>query len=209
MLEHGDAASAANAIRMARQKAQERDEVAAAHERYTAALPIYRRLNDLNGQAWCIAPLGALAMSRGQLDSAKALLAEAIPLFRRLETTSASWMRTTCSGRSPSWAPTTRRPRRVPAGSGTRQAPRSGKQDSTVRAGRRRDRDHDLRPHRSRGPASPLTSPVLPPHTRCGGRGGHPVRAGHTPAAPNRVGERVEELRGSTPALPPPGRRAR
>ena len=56
----------------------------AARARYEAALPLYRRVGNVNGEANCIESLGDIALARSDHDAARARYEEALPLYRRV-----------------------------------------------------------------------------------------------------------------------------
>ena len=55
-----------------------------ARERYEAALPLYRRVGDVQGEANCILSLGDIALARSDHDGARERYDEALSLYRRL-----------------------------------------------------------------------------------------------------------------------------
>ncbi|HRL77258.1 MAG TPA: tetratricopeptide repeat protein, partial [Candidatus Accumulibacter phosphatis] len=52
-----------------------------ARRRYDEALPLYRQVGDLLGQANCITSLGDLALRRSDHDDARRRYDEALPLY--------------------------------------------------------------------------------------------------------------------------------
>jgi tetratricopeptide (TPR) repeat protein len=57
-----------------------------ARERYEAALPLYRRVGDVVGEANCIKHLGDIALDRSDHDHARERYEAALPLYRRVGT---------------------------------------------------------------------------------------------------------------------------
>jgi tetratricopeptide (TPR) repeat protein len=55
-----------------------------ARESYTRALPLYRQVGDLLGEATCIQRLGDIALRRSDHDGARESYTRALPLFRRV-----------------------------------------------------------------------------------------------------------------------------
>ena len=55
-----------------------------ARERYEAALPLYRRVGDVLGEANCIQGLGDIALARSDHDGARELFNEALGLYARI-----------------------------------------------------------------------------------------------------------------------------
>ena len=64
--------------------ARDRSEYEAARARFEEALPLFRRVDNVQGEANCIFFLGDIARQRGDHDAARAQLEEALPLFRRV-----------------------------------------------------------------------------------------------------------------------------
>jgi predicted negative regulator of RcsB-dependent stress response len=56
-----------------------------ARARYEEALPLFRRVGDVRGDANCIKRLGDIALRRSDHDGARARYEEALPLFRRIQ----------------------------------------------------------------------------------------------------------------------------
>ena len=56
----------------------------AARQRYEEALPLYRKVGDLQGEANCIQRLGDLALARSDHDGARQRFEEALPLYREV-----------------------------------------------------------------------------------------------------------------------------
>ncbi|MGD0109185.1 MAG: tetratricopeptide repeat protein, partial [Rhodopila sp.] len=55
-----------------------------ARARFEEALPLYRRVGDVLGEANCIKSLGDIALARSDHDTARARYEEALPLYRRV-----------------------------------------------------------------------------------------------------------------------------
>ena len=55
-----------------------------ARERYEDALPLYRRVGDVLGEANCIQRLGDIALARSDHDQARERYEDALPLYRRV-----------------------------------------------------------------------------------------------------------------------------
>jgi tetratricopeptide (TPR) repeat protein len=56
----------------------------AARAAYEQALPLYRQVGDVLGEANCIRSLGDIALARSQHDAARAAYEQALPLFRQV-----------------------------------------------------------------------------------------------------------------------------
>ena len=56
-----------------------------ARARYEEALPLYRKVGQLLGEANCIRSLGDVALMRSDNDGARARYQEALPLYQRIE----------------------------------------------------------------------------------------------------------------------------
>ena len=54
-------------------------------QRYEEALPLYRRVGDVLGEANCIQGLGDIALARSDHDGARVLFDEALGLYARIE----------------------------------------------------------------------------------------------------------------------------
>jgi tetratricopeptide (TPR) repeat protein len=61
----------------------DRSDYEGARARFEEALPLYRRAEDLLGEANCIRRLGGIALARSDYDRARARYEEALPLYRR------------------------------------------------------------------------------------------------------------------------------
>ena len=53
-------------------------------ERYEAALPLYRKVGDLQGEANCIKSLGNIALDRSDHEAARQRYEAALPLYRKV-----------------------------------------------------------------------------------------------------------------------------
>ena len=62
----------------------DRSDQEGARSRYEEALPLYRRVGDVPGEANCIRSLGDIALRRSDHEGARARYEEALPLFRRV-----------------------------------------------------------------------------------------------------------------------------
>ncbi len=56
----------------------------AARSRYEEALPLYRRVGDILGEANCISGLGGVAARRSDHEASRSRYEEALPLYRRV-----------------------------------------------------------------------------------------------------------------------------
>ena len=79
-----DTAFAAKWFKLSGDIALRRSDHATARGRYEEALPLYRGLGDVLGEANCIRSLGNIALARSDHPTAKARYEEALPLYRRV-----------------------------------------------------------------------------------------------------------------------------
>jgi tetratricopeptide (TPR) repeat protein len=64
--------------------ALDRSDYDGARGRYEEALPLFRQVGDVLGEAGCIRGLGDIAQARSDLDGARARYEEALPLYQAI-----------------------------------------------------------------------------------------------------------------------------
>ncbi len=80
----GSALCSARRLHRPRRHRARRSDHDGARERYEAALPLYRRVGDVLGEANCIQSLGDIALARSDHDGARERYEAALPLYRRV-----------------------------------------------------------------------------------------------------------------------------